>query len=189
MNYSLVTAPSVEPITLEEAKLFLRVDNDVEDTLINSLIASARVFVESETWRSLCTQTWKLSMDTTEVKTFVGLTKSPIQSITHIKYFDINGVQQTLSTGGFQSDLLNEPARIKFESIPQMKEMMNAMEIQFVCGYGVAASVPEGIKQAMKLLIGHWYEHRESVATNNLSEMPMAVKSLLAPYTIYFYQY
>jgi uncharacterized phiE125 gp8 family phage protein len=128
-------------------------------------------------------------MDTTEVKKFVGITKSPIQSISHIKYFDINGVQQTMSTGNYSVDLLNEPARIEFVQVPAMIERMNAMEIQFVCGYGVAASVPDGLKNAILLLIGHLYEHREAVATNNLSEMPLGMQALLNPYIVYFYPY
>jgi uncharacterized phiE125 gp8 family phage protein len=189
MNYSLVTAATVYPVTLEEAKLHLRVDSNVEDTLISSLIIAATSFVEDNTWRALCTQTWKLSLDANEVKKFIGLTKSPIQSISAVKYFDINGVQQTMSTGGFQANLLNEPAIIELQTIPQMKTMMNAMEIQFVCGYGVAASVPEAIKEAMKLLIGHYYEHREAVSTTKLTELPIGIQALLAPYNIYFYQY
>ena len=189
MNYSLVTAATVYPVTLEEAKLHLRVDSNVEDSLITSLIIAATSMVEDKTWRALCTQTWKLSIDANEVKKFIGLTKGPIQSISAVKYFDLNGIQQTMSTGGFQANLLNEPAIIELQSIPQMKAMMNAFEVQFVCGYGVAASVPEAIKEAIKLLIGHYYEHREAVLTTKMTELPIGVNALLAPYNIYFYQY
>jgi uncharacterized phiE125 gp8 family phage protein len=189
MNYYQVTAPSTEPITLDEAKLFLRVDSNVEDTLISALITTARQKVEADTWRALITQTWKLSLDRDEVKTFIGITKSPIQSVSHVKYFDINVIQQTLSTGTYQSNLLNEPAIIKINSIPQMADIMNSMEIQFVCGYGVAGSVPEGLKEAIKLLIGHYYEHREAVSTTNMAELPLSYENLIAPYRVLFYPY
>lgn len=189
MNYTLVTPPATEPLTLEETKLFLRVDSNVEDTLITSLIKAARSKVEADTWRSLITQTWKLSMDKDEVKTFTGLTKSPIQSISYVKYFDINVVQQTLTTGSYQANLLNEPAIIKINPIPTMAEIMNAMEIQFISGYGVAASVPEDLKHAMKLLIGHWYEHREAVTVGNMKDVPMAYDALITPYKLIFYPY
>jgi uncharacterized phiE125 gp8 family phage protein len=189
MNYTLVTPPTSEPITLEEAKLHLRVDSNVEDTLITALIKSARSKVENDTWRSLITQTWKLNMDTDEVKTFTGVTKSPIQSIAHIKYFDINVIQQTLSTGSYQVDILNEPARIKIPEIPQINDQMNAMEIMFISGYGVAASVPEDLKLAMLLLIGHWYEHRESVTIGNMKDVPMGYDPLITPYKLIFYPY
>jgi uncharacterized phiE125 gp8 family phage protein len=189
MNYTQVTAPATEPISLEEAKEYLRVDHSVEDSLITAFIKAARSKVENDTWRKLITQTWKLSMDTNEVKKFVGVTGSPIQSISHVKYFDINVIQQTLSTGSYQANLLNEPAIIEFNPIPTMATMMNAMEIQFVCGYGVAASVPEDLKLAMKLLIGHWYEHRESVTVGNMKEIPMAYDALISPYRLIFYPY
>jgi uncharacterized phiE125 gp8 family phage protein len=189
MNYTLVIPPTSEPITLEEAKLHLRVDSNVEDTLITALIKSARSKVENDTWRSLITQTWKLNMDTDEVKTFTGVTKSPIQSITHIKYFDINVIQKTLSTGSYQVDILNEPARIKIPEIPQINDQMNAMEIMFISGYGIAASVPEDLKLAMLLLIGHWYEHRESVTIGNMKDVPMGYDALITPYKLIFYPY
>lgn len=189
MNYSLVTAPATEPISLEEAKLFLRVDNSIEDNLITSLIKAARSKVESDTWRALITQTWKLSMNKDEVKIFTGLTKSPLQSVTHIKYFDINAVQQTISTGDYQVNLLNEPAIIKLNAIPNMKDMMNALEVQFVCGYGVASSVPDDLKTAMLQLIGHWYVHREAVTPGNFAPVPMAYDALITPYKLIFYPY
>ena len=189
MNYTQVTAPTTEPISLEEAKEYLRVDNSVEDTLITALIKAARSKVESDTWRKMITQTWLLSMDKNEVKKFIGITGSPIQTINYVKYFDINVIQQTLSTGSYQSNILNEPAIIELSEIPQMAERMNAMQIEFVCGYGVAASVPEDLKLAMKLLIGHWYEHREAVTVGNMKDLPMAYDALIAPYRLIFYPY
>jgi len=40
--------------------------------------------------------------------------------------------------------------------------------------------IPQGIKHAMLLLIGHWYEHREGVVdAGSLSEAPAAVDALL----------
>lgn len=189
MNYTQVTAPTTEPISLEEAKEYLRVDNSVEDTLITTLIKAARSKVESDTWRKMITQTWLLSMDKNEVKKFIGITGSPIQTINYVKYFDINVVQQTLTTGSYQSNILNEPAIIELSEIPQMAERMNAMQIEFVCGYGVAASVPEDLKLSMKLLIGHWYEHREAVTVGNMKDLPMAYDVLIAPYRLIFYPY
>ena len=189
MNYTQVTAPTTEPISLQEAKDYLRVDSNVEDTLITALIKAARSKVENDTWRKMITQTLLLSMDKNEVKKFIGITGSPIQTINYVKYFDINVVQQTLSTGSYQPNLLNEPAIIEITDMPQMADRMNALQIEFVCGYGVAASVPEDLKLAMKLLIGHYYEHREAVTVGNMKDLPMAYDALIAPYRLIFYPY
>lgn len=193
MNYSIVTQPSVEPISLTDAKTFLKVDGTSEDALITSLITAARVHFENETWMPLCTQTWKLNLDESEVKTYIGISKSPVQSITHIKYFDENEDQQTLSTGSFQTDVLNEPARIKILTMPNIYDRMNAMEIQFVCGYGVAASVPKPIIEALELLIGHWYQHREAAVAagmGGIREVPLGYDRIINPYkNTWFYPY
>lgn len=188
-SYSVVSAPSTEPLTLTEAKLFLRVDQTTEDTLITSLIVAARRYVENLTARPLITQTWKLNLDHSDIRDYIGINKGQVQSISHIKYFDSSEIQQTMSTGNFQNDLLNEPARIKIFSMPETYDRMNAMEIQFVCGYGVAASVPDDIKSAMYLLIGHWYEHREAVTVGSFSDVPVTTEALLEPYKTYFYEY
>ena len=189
MNYTQVTAPTTEPISLQEAKDYLRVDSNVEDTLITALIKAARSKVENDTWRKMITQTLLLSMDKNEVKKFIGITGSPIQTINYVKYFDINVVQQTLSTGSYQPNLLNEPAIIEITDMPDMADRMNALQIEFVCGYGVAASVPEDLKLAMLLLIGHYYEHREAVTVGNMKDLPMAYDALISPYRLIFYPY
>ena len=185
MNYSIVTQPSVEPLTLSEVKIYLRVDGTTEDNLITALIVAARQHIENYTWRPLCTQTWNLNLDYSEVKEYIGVSKAPVQSITHIKYFDATETQQTVSTGDYQSDVINEPARIHFYDLPSVYDRMNTMEIRFVCGYGVAASVPDAIKEAMYMLIGHWYQHREAVVptgSGGMREVPMGVEALLNPY-------
>jgi uncharacterized phiE125 gp8 family phage protein len=188
-SYSLVTGPSVEPISLSEAKLFLRVDQTTEDSLITALIVAARRYIENTTNRALCTQTWKLNLDYSEVREYIGINKGVTQSITHIKYFDYSEIQQTLSTGNFQSDILSEPARVRIFTLPACYDRLNTMEIQFVCGYGVAASVPDDIKQAMYLTIGHWYEHRETVSIGQFNTVPLTVDAIIEPYKTYFYEF
>lgn len=44
----------------------------------------------------------------------------------------------------------------------------------------------DDVKAAMLLLIGHWYENRESVAIGDTAvAIPFAVEALLQPYRIY----
>lgn len=83
MRLKLKEAPTLEPITLEEAKLYLRVSSGDENTLITALIKSARIMVEKETHRVLITQTWQLSYDAEPA--VIELPRSPLQSIVSIK--------------------------------------------------------------------------------------------------------
>jgi uncharacterized phiE125 gp8 family phage protein len=57
---------------------------------------------------------------------------------------------------------------------------MAPIQVTYVAGYGAAASVPQKYKQAMLLLIGHWYENRETVIVGTISgPIALAVDSLI----------
>lgn len=177
-KYVLITAPASEPISLNEAKLHLRVSNTLEDSVITNLIIVARQWVENYTWRPLITQTIDVVFDTLESKELI-INKSPIQSVTSIKYIDQDGTEQTLDTNKYVVDLLGQPGRIKLDAIPNTKDTLNAYKIRIVCGYANAASVPQLYKSAMLLLIGHLYENKQQVQSQTLSEIPFGIKVLL----------
>lgn len=200
MAIQIVTPPSVEPVTVTEARLTCKVYDDVtsEDAFIAMLIASARQDAEKITWRAMVTQTWKLvadrfprpgsgytsaiwygpqwgnmpgpiTMAPLEGKTGyeIFLPKPPLQSVTTIKYIDQNGTQQTLDPTLYIVDTVSEPGRITpayGQTWPTIREQVNAVEIQFVCGYGNASAVPAGIKRWMLLRINTLFNQREEVA-------------------------
>ena len=59
-----------------------------------------------------------------------------------------------------------------------MRCLPEAVQIRFVAGYGAAAAVPEDIKEAMLLIIGHLYAHREENHDFELYEMPLGALRL-----------
>jgi len=198
MALKLITAPTSEPLTLEEAKAHLRVDHDDEDTLIYALIVAARQGAEHITERALMTQTWELALDWFPCVPYrrvewkhdrlladaINIPKPPLVSIVSVKYIDTEGVQQTLDSSAYLLDSHREPARILSvyaTDWPDTREQANAVLIRFTCGYADAASVPQEIKQWMLLQIGMMYENRESVAAGTISEIPY-VDRLLDPY-------
>lgn len=63
MPSQLVSQIGVEPLSLDEAKLHLRVDFGDDDTLIMALIVAARQFAETITRRALVQQQWKIVGD------------------------------------------------------------------------------------------------------------------------------
>lgn len=185
---SLVTAPAAEPLTLAEAKLHLRVDSDdtSQDTLITSLIVAAREAVEEHTRRALVTQTWDYVADAFpdgDEPILVG--KPPLQSVTTLQYVDADGVLQTWAASNYVVDTatIDGAIRLAYDvSWPSAREQYNAVQVRVVAGYGLAAAVPASIKAAMLLLIGHLFEHRESVVTGTIvAELP-TVRALLGPY-------
>lgn len=191
MALSLVTAPSGEPISLTEAKNHLYVDMADDDDLIRGLIAASRQYAESYTHRALLTQTWDLKLDGFPCDVLT-LPMPPVSSITSISYLDQANVSQVWSTSDYLTDLPSgpkaSPARITPAygvPWPFTLSVMNAVTVRFVCGYGTAKQVPDGILAAMKLLIGHWFEHRDAVHVgtgDTVTEVPRSVDALLWQY-------
>lgn len=160
---ALVTPPAEEPVSLAEAKLFLRVDSVDEDTLIAALITSARTSAETVTGRALITQTWDYFLDAFP-PWFLDVPLPPLQSVTSIKYIDGEGVEQTLPLTGYRVDVASAPARIEpayTEVWPATRNLSNAVSVRFVAGYGGAESVPEGIKGWILMRISTLYAQRE----------------------------
>ena len=179
---------ATEPITLTEAKLHLRVTETADDSLISSLITAARQYAEPYTRRCFITQTKTLAFDSFPASNEIRLPWSKLAGITSITYYDTANALQTLDAANYLLDTVNEPGRVRListESWPSVYDRINAVTITYTAGYGAAADVPEGIKAAMKLLVGHWYENREGVITGTIvTEMKMAVDALLSFYRV-----
>jgi uncharacterized phiE125 gp8 family phage protein len=180
-------APTVEPLTAAEAKEYLRVDDDGDDTLIGECIEAARVWIENQTRRQLCTATWIQYWDEFPDCNScpIRLNKSPVQSITSIQYTDTNGDLQTWDSGDYQTDLVSSPARILpafGETYPATRDQMKSVKITYVAGYGNAAAVPLCVKQAMRWLVGHMYDQRAPVIVGSISKsLELTVQSALDP--------
>lgn len=184
MNYRQVTGPATEPLTYAEVKAFLRLNDDSEQTFVTTLITIARQIVEGQTWRPLISQSWALQFDASELNLFISnINKAPIISIDSVTYYDVNNALQTLSPTLYETDIYGNPARFRLKSIPTVYDRMGALIVNFVCGYTNASAVPQAIKQAMLLIIGHLYENRSDVLTGTqINEMPLASRYLLEPY-------
>ncbi|MFD1304212.1 head-tail connector protein, partial [Methylobacterium marchantiae] len=160
MALKLITAPTAEPITLDEAKAHLRVEGTDDDAYITSLIAAARQSVESLTGRALMSQAWELALDEFprscaadyrslgRYQAAIDIPMPPLVSIESIKYVDTAGVQQTLDDSARQVDDYNAPARVVpayGTTWPAARCQPNAVLIRFACGYASAAAVPQEI--------------------------------------------
>ncbi|MGL6349727.1 MAG: head-tail connector protein [Aeromonas sp.] len=186
---TLVTPPASEPVSLDQAKLFMRIDGSAEDSLIALLIASARRAVENYIMRSVMPQTWKLQLDafqysdpdpigyhiaarTTFNESEIELPRGPVVSITSLRTFNTANAASTVSAASYAlidsrvvlNDGFTWPTGLRDEG---------AVEVTYVAGY---TNVPEDIKQAIMMYALAMYENR------TCSEMPAAVKGLLAPY-------
>lgn len=189
----LVTGPVVEPVSLAELKLHLRLGTDVtEDTYLAELITAARDYVETVTHRALITQTWDYWMDEFPGENFYELPLGNLQSVSSIKYKDDDGTETTMTvTTDYLVDVNSEPGRIWLpfgESWPTFTaHPYNPITTRFICGYGSAASnVPMPIRTSIKLLAAHFYENREMyVVGQAINKIEFSIDALLATYRLW----
>ncbi len=173
---TVISQPASEPITVDDAKIFLRVVDDAEDGLITSLIKNAREWAERYTRRAFVTQTYRLSLDEfpdgpAPMGNLIYLPGGPVASIDSIKYTDANGVEQTLPPSDYvlgsadaQAFAFVRPAFSK--AWPGTRDEPLAVRIEYVVGYGAAAAVPELVKQAIRLHVSWHFRNRDTVADN-----------------------
>lgn len=189
MGLTLLTPPETEPMSVDEAKLHLREPASSQDSLILSLIIAARDYAERFTRCAFAKQTWRLSFDAFPCNGVIRLPMPPLIAVKSVKYDDLSGAEQTLDPSQYLVDLGSLPGKIDRPYMviwPLTRCQANAVRIEFDCGYGDSpAAIPEGLKAAMKLLIGSWYENREAVNVGNIvTQIPMAVESLLWSYRV-----
>lgn len=145
MPVNYVYPPNVLPVSLNQAKLHLRVDSTDEDTDITQKIASATEYVQSATQRQLVTATCIYTADVWPCDGVFRLPLSPVAAINSVKYLDTNGTLTTLSSSAYQTDLRSNPPRITPAfgySWPALRGGdLNAVRVEYVCGEATPATV------------------------------------------------
>lgn len=176
IKWQVTAEPDVEPITLDDAKLNLRVECDADDALITALIVAARRWCEDYENRAYITQT--ITAKTFWLPSQIILPRPLLQSVTSIVYVDLAGDDQTLSDTLYDVDTFREPGQVTkaFNAIyPTVRGDVNGVTIVYKAGYGdVSTDVPQETIQAIHMLIDHYYNDREGSMP-----IPPAVKNML----------
>lgn len=203
MGQILKVAPSVEPVTLAEAKLHCKVDGTDDDTLITALIVAARQQAEHRTNRALITQQWEYTRDRwgsasilgnfefplkTSITEHIELPKPSLVSVQSVKYLDDNGTLQTLASTEYQvviSELVGYIQPAYGKTWPSCRIQPDSVVVAYTCGYGDAAAVPQSIKAWMLMAISTMYNQREGIIGTIVAEVPRDFfAGLLDPYWV-----
>lgn len=183
MGLRQLEPPKCEPVTLQQAKVFLRVDHASEDALIQRLIKTARQSIESYTGRALIRQCWifsvnagfveansdprYLSRDQSRGTRGIELPKSP--------FMELVGPPRLLTEGGqehsvrdYRLDTAGRVARLHLKhSVKGFSEGRGVLAIQFWAGYGsTPEEVPDLLRQGILRTVATLYEGR--VAANDI---------------------
>lgn len=181
------TPPTSYPVTVDEAREHCRIGHTDDDPYISDLIGVAVEHAQTHMHRQIMPATWTLYLD--NWPDVIELPRPPLASVTHLKYYDTGATLQTLTAvTDYVVDTYSTPGRITLaytKSWPDLHTIENAIECKYIAGYATAALVPLRIKQAIKLMVRHWYAMREPVITGvTLAEVPMTIQALLAPYVV-----
>ncbi|CAL8981448.1 hypothetical protein RHODGE_RHODGE_04374 [Rhodoplanes serenus] len=184
MSSMLLVAPATEPLSLVEAKRFLRVDHDDDDALIAALIAAARRLVETATRRALITQTWRIVRDAWPAGGRIRVLPAPLRTLVAARIHDADGMPRPVPVGAFALDTAAAPGVIAAApgTLPAPGLRVAGIALDVTVGYGdVAADVPAPLVQAVRLWLAHFYEAR---GVDAAAGPPPAVAALIAPYRV-----
>lgn len=172
--------PTVEPLTLSEVKAFLRIDHGEEDALLTTLITTTRLQVEAALDLGLNTQVWEVS-GPRDGRPCVAIAIRPVASVTSVEIEGRDGTRTPLSAGDYMIEEAAGATHIDVErALPRDARVVATVTV----GFGdTADDVPEPIRHALKLLVAHWYEHRDPASVECASrKIPEGISALLAPY-------
>ena len=170
------------PVSLDQGKAYLRVTNSAEDTLIAALIAAACDLVGEMSGRVLASETWAWSQPS-----FSGtetLPKSPVLALTSVAYVNSAGAAITATLGNFVLYLNDDLAQISPINGADWPDgdtsRPDGVTVTFTAGY---TALPDSLRMAVLLLLGHYYTNREAVGAG-MEELPLSIHHLTSAYRI-----
>ena len=181
----VVTPPAREPLLLDALYQHLRLDvfgGYTEDDLwLEATTKAVRQWCEGYLESSIGPQLREWKVDC--LSGMLEIPYGPVSAIESIAYVDEAGVSQLFV------DYIADGGRVVPVTVwPRVRRQPGAVTIRYYAGYDLPGDspqtwpLPEAVKSAMLLLIGHLYENRESTSATKLEEIPMGVASLLEPY-------
>lgn len=180
----LLEAPATTPVTLTEVKDQLRVEHTDDDTLINRLISVAVAYtdVQGALGHAMITQKWGQWVNSTPPQT-VKLLLGPLIAVTAVKYYDANGTLQTDTLSNYEifgTEFSTTIGPKEGFAWPVTQDRPDAIRIEYTIGYGSATTdIPETLRHALMMLIGHWYDNRETTMMDELSNVPYGFDALM----------
>ncbi len=185
MTVSTLAPPAAEPVSVADAKAYLRIGNDAEDDLVAGLVAAARARIEAATGLALVHRTVRVKLDrwtcgTVETRR-VELPVRPAASLVSVKVFDAAGEAQTV-TDRFAVEAGHGGKLVWVAGgFPWPRQRVGGIEIDYVAGFGAeGADVPAGLALAVKRLAAHGYHARDAGLLQD--RLPEDVAGLVSPW-------
>jgi uncharacterized phiE125 gp8 family phage protein len=180
----LIEPPAALPISLSEVRQQLRVDYEGEDEILARLISTAVAYTDAQgaLGQAMITQKWGqwVGPNPTQI---VRLMLGPLVEVTAVKYYDTDGNLQTDTLANYEitgTEFSTTVGPKSGNNWPVTAQRPDAIRIEYTAGYGSTSSaVPQSIRHALMLLVGHWYESRENTGVENLMNIPFGFDALI----------
>ncbi len=168
IRYTVTSGPASEPVTRAEAKAWLKIRtaNTADDTLIDTLISTARHEYEHESGEFTITRTVVEYFDAWPAGRVITLTAGPVSAVTTVGYKDEDGNSQTFAGAGYTTDIIGNHARVVLNEDydwPDLFNGPNAVFITYSAGFASASVVPETAKTAILTRLTMLYQNREDM--------------------------
>ena len=173
MRYQVdqITAQS-EPVTVAEVVERLRLlppTNDETEYVIKPMITAAREYCESRAGYAFIPQEITAYPDTEDLQAGIFyLPRPPVITVSTVKTYGTDGTETALSN--CQSD---QDGRFFIADSVDLSALRAVNPIAITYSAGTQAC-PEAARQAILLLVGHWYQNRESVQTGAVTAVEIA---------------
>ena len=187
MGLVLLEGPGEPLVSTEDAQLHVRSDAPEEATYLADLVEAATQHAERVCRRRFVSQRWQQTLDRFPDQA-LALPHPPLISVEVVQNLDSEDVWQTVDGSLYRVRAAETPGEIVLvpgASWPSTLAVPDAVRVDFTCGYGAAADVPQGIKRAVLQLVGTLYANRESVAPVALHEIPQGALWMLSPYRVW----
>lgn len=187
MSLKLKTPPSVDVVSLVEAKQHCRVDHTDDDTIIQAYIDGAISRVDGYRGllgRAIVNQEWELTLDAFPCGD-IEIPLGPLVSVASVEYIAPNATSYaTWASANYTVDASSYEGRISaVDAWPDTKDTLNAVRVTFIAGHGPAVTdVPPALRVAILMLVGHWYANRESVAAGPMMVVPETFSDLISTF-------
>lgn len=165
-----VMVPTVAPVAIDEAKMFLRVDGVAEDALIAGFIRTATALAEAFTGARLIAR--DVAEDVSVVPTWQRLRAAPAVAIA-----GIDGLSGPLPGTAFETDI-----DVAGNGWVRVIDPGAARRVTVRYRAGMAADwngIPEPLRQGIVRLVSHLFTHRDAADAGGA---PAAVAALWRPW-------
>lgn len=160
----------------------LEIDEHYDDSYLIDLLKIGYQYIVDRTDLAILETKFRLTLQQFPISTYtaIRLPRPELKSVQQIKYVDCDGTDQVMPETdyrvgtAFGQIALNRNLHIWPQSLPGVPD---AVSIDYTAGTG-EAKVPQ-FMQALRLLVGHWYRHREDTLELRLEKIPHGVDTLI----------